>query len=248
MTPEFLLTIGVASFAPSLVFLGYYALKDRYEPEPLRLLLGVFAAGLLSAPIALIGFSVLSHFDFYANLSHIDEVSIEKKFAYTMLAIGPLEEMVKFVVVWATVYRYGKIDEPVDGMLYATAAALGFATYENWYAMVFYEDVLWARAFTLPFNHALFSSFWGYAIGRELCTRPDSERAPVGSSFVVLGLSLSFVYHGLYDFILVEETVADVLILPLVAVLWVWVQVALKRLVQASPFRPDDPPEGPDTG
>ena len=234
MSTDLLLTVAVACFAPSLVFLGYYALKDRYEPEPLRLLLGVFAGGVLAAPVALLGFELLARLDFYRLLSHIDEAPIDQKFANTMIAIGPVEEMAKFVAVWATVYRFRVINEPLDGMIYAAAAALGFATYENWYAMVFVEDVLWARAFTLPFNHALFSSFWGYAVGLELC---PGKRTPVGSAFVVLGLSVSFVYHGLYDFILVEQSVADVLILPLVAVLWIWVQLAQRRLARDSPFR-----------
>jgi RsiW-degrading membrane proteinase PrsW (M82 family) len=235
-----LVTVFVASFAPSLVFLGYYALKDRYEPEPLRLLLGVFAGGLVAAPVALLLFELASLLDFYAllqNTANIESAPEVVKLTYTMVLIGPLEELVKFSVVFFTVYRFRVIDEPVDGLIYAAAAALGFATYENWATMLYVDDVLWAPALTLPFNHVLFSSFWGYALGVERCARGRDEG---GSRLVVVGLVLSFVYHGLYNYIVLEPSVPDLLVLPLVLVLWLWVQFALRRLVERSPFRPAD--------
>ena len=229
-----LLSILVACFAPSIVMLGYYALKDKYEPEPLRLLFGVFATGMLAAPVALLGFEVLGQFSFYRWLSDIDQAYDAEKLAYCLFAIGPLEEMAKFMAVWITVYRYRVIDEPVDGMVYAAAAALGFATYENWYAMVVLDDLQWGRAITLPFNHVLFSSFWGYALGVELCRQ---WRTSAGTWLVVTGLVLSFVYHGLYDYVLLNEHLSDLWILPLVLFLWVWVSSALRGLVARSPFR-----------
>jgi len=244
-----LVTIFVASFAPSIAFLGYFALKDRHEPEPLRLVLGVFAGGLVAAPVALLLFELASQIEFYAFLSDVEAAPEVVKLSYALILIGPLEEMAKFAVVFFTVYRFRVIDEPVDGMIYAAAAALGFATYENWTTMLHVDDVLWARALTLPFNHVLFSSFWGYALGVERCHRdrccgdPDARAHDEGGSLlVVAGLVLSFVYHGLYDYILLEESVPDLLVLPLVLVLWLWIQFALKRLVERSPFRPPDPP------
>lgn len=246
MSLEQLVTFFVAAFAPSLVFLGYYALKDRYEREPLRLLLGVFAGGLVAAPLTLLAFELAAEVDFYAFLSNVPAAPGVDKLAYTLFLIGPLEELAKFSVVFFTVYRFRVIDEPVDGIVYAAAAALGFATYENWVSMHVVDDVLWERAFTLPFNHVLFSSFWGYALGVERCAsieRCELGEGELGSRLVVIGLVLSFVYHGLYDYILLEEAVPDLLVLPLVLVLWLWVQFAVKRAVERSPFRPsEDPP------
>lgn len=233
-----LISIFVASFAPSLVLLGYYALKDRYKPEPLRLLLGVFAAGLLAAPVALLGFELIGRIDFYAFLGRTEQATEVQRLAYSLVIIGPIEEMAKFAVVFFTVYRFRVLDEPVDGMIYAAAAALGFATWENWLTMLFVDDVEWGRAITLPFNHVLFSSFWGYALGVERCR---SSRREGGTRLVVAGLVLSFVYHGLYDYILIEDALPDLLVLPLVLILWLWVQFALDHLLDRSPSRPKPP-------
>lgn len=235
LTAETIVTIFVASFAPAIVLLGYYALKDRYRPEPLRLLLGVFAAGLVAAPVALLAFQLLAHEAFYEMLSRIDRANDDVKLAYALFAIGPVEELAKFVAVWVTVYRFRVLEEPVDGMVYAAAAALGFATYENWLAMITMGEVMWARGITLPFNHVLFSSFWGYAIGIEYCAMRSGRSR---SALVVAGLVLSFVYHALYDYILLSDTLPDLLVLPLVLLLWIWVQLALGRLLARSPFRP----------
>lgn len=225
----------VTAFAPSLAFLGYFALKDRYEPEPLRLLLGTFAGGILAAVAALGVFELLRLTEFYSGLATAYREPEGHQLAYAFLAIGPVEEMAKFVAVWATVYRFRVIDEPVDGFVYACAAALGFATFENWYAMLEFDALLLGRALTLPFNHALFSSFWGYALGAE---GQHGMEAYTGSRLVVAGLVLSIVYHGLYDFVLINDNVPDLLVLPLILLLWLWVQFAVKRLLARSPFRP----------
>ncbi len=214
------LTLLVAAFAPSLALLGYFALRVGGGAPPLRLLLGVFAGGILSAPVALLAFELLARHEFYALLAQLDQAPEAEQFVYTLFAIGPLEELAKFSVVLLTVHRFRAIDRPAEGVLYASAAALGFATFENWYAMVVLDDPLWYRALTLPFVHALFSSFWGFGLGFD-------RRA--GRALVLVGLLLSAVYHGIYDYILVSEWLPNWMILPLVLILWLWLLWALSR-------------------
>ena len=47
------------------------------------------------------------------------------------LVIGPCEELAKFLAVRLFVYRNKEFNEPLDGIIYAAAAALGFASLEN---------------------------------------------------------------------------------------------------------------------
>ena len=47
------------------------------------------------------------------------------------LVIGPREEIAKFLAVRLFVYRNKEFNEPLDGIIYAAAAALGFASLEN---------------------------------------------------------------------------------------------------------------------
>ena len=113
-------------------------------------------------------------------------------------------------------------------LAWSTATAIGFATIENWYYMVEVEEVVWHRAFTQPFNHVLFSSFWGVGLYRDA-----NEK---GRHWVPLTLVLSFVYHGLYDYILFSDAVHPAFVVPIVLVLYVWL-VSVFRAESASATR-----------
>ena len=93
------------------------------------------------------------------------------------------------------------------------------------------DEVIWHRALTLPFNHVLFSSFWG--VGLSLYVLRPHNRV----LWLTASLGLSFVYHGLYDYILLSQDVPGYYVLPLILALWLWLVVAIPRLrqgVQAS--------------
>ena len=80
---------------------------------------------------------------------------------------GFVEELAKWVVLIAAVYHWDEFDEPLDGVVYGVAVALGFATLEN---LLFVArlglGVAWMRAlFAVP-AHALFGATMGYYAGR----------------------------------------------------------------------------------
>ncbi len=224
--------IFVACFAPSLAFLGYFYIRDEYEREPLHLVLAVYGGGMLAGPLSLLLFDLIERTNFYADLTDIDLVPDFKKLIYAVFAIALIEELSKFLVFWWFVDRkHVDFDEPVDGVVYAAAAALGFATIENWYFMIEFDEAVWARAITLPFNHVLFSSFWGVAAGLAYY----ENRGP---RLLIKGLALGIVFHGLYDYILFSEEVSNLYVGPLVVVLWLWVSVSIRQLLNRSPYRP----------
>jgi hypothetical protein len=103
---------------------------------------------------------------------------------------GFTEELAKWVVLIAAVYHWEEFDEPLDGVVYGVAVALGFATLENFlFVARLGLGVAWMRAlFAVP-AHALFGATMGYyagarsSIGREAvagsrsaCSRPSSSR------------------------------------------------------------------------
>ena len=188
-------------------------------------MLSFFGTGLLAGPLALGLFNLLEVTPFYAGLSEISDVSEVEKFVFAFFAIGPIEELAKFIVAWATLRLLAdEVDQVRGGLVIACAAALGFATIENFYFMSFHSEVVWQRALTLPFNHALFSSFWGVG----LCLyriRPEN-----GGLWLASCLMLSFVFHGLYDYILLSENLPSVLVVPLILGLWVWFVRAVPEL------------------
>ena len=236
-----MVAIFILCFAPSLALLGYFYLRDEYDREPLHLVLTVFGGGLLAGPIAIVGFEAISLVPFYDGLETIDQMPDYKKFVYAIMAIGVIEEVSKFLVFWYFIDRkHVLLNEPADGMVYAAAVALGFATIENWYFMFAAQEAVWSRAITLPFNHVLFSSFWGVAVG---VARFEGKEGRPARRLVTIGLVLAIVFHGLYDYILFTDSVSSLWVAPLVLVLWLWVSLSLRDLLRRSPYRPNDPGE-----
>jgi protease PrsW len=93
---------------------------DRYDREPWHLVVGVFLWGALAAPVfSVFGCSVLAAgFD-------LGPTSM-------VVWIGPLiEETAKACGVILVVVLSREFDNPTDGLVYGTAAGLGFAATEN---------------------------------------------------------------------------------------------------------------------
>ncbi len=215
--------IAVACFAPSLAWLGYFYFKDDYPRAPLSKLLLVFGGGLLAGPLSLALYEGIAHITFYRGLGALEYVPDIHKLLYSIFAIGLIEEVSKLLVcAWFLRRRELTTRRPIDGIVYGSAVALGFATIENWYAMLRDGEPEWSRLVTLPFMHVLFSALWGVAIGHSLPTR--SARG-----LVSLGLVLAIVFHGLYDYVLLSNVANDAMVLLFVFFLWVWMASATRE-------------------
>ena len=148
---------------------------------------------------------------------------------------GFVEELAKWVVLVAAIYHWEEFDEPLDGVVYGVAVALGFATLEN---VLFVArlglGVAWMRAlFAVP-AHALFGATMGYYAGRCKFDRGGKlwrDRA--------LCLFMPIVFHGCYDYALHRGMGAHVwLVISLLSVgLWTFVLRRVHRAQHASPFR-----------
>jgi len=108
---------ALASVIPAFLWMIYFYRSDRYAPEPKKLVARTFLVGALVG--AAMVFS-LKELPFYVSL-----------FSLAVFVAPFTEEIAKFLCVRWTVYNRSEFDEPVDGMVYATAAALGFASVEN---------------------------------------------------------------------------------------------------------------------
>jgi RsiW-degrading membrane proteinase PrsW (M82 family) len=150
------------------------------------------------------------------------------------LVIGPAEELFKFLAVRLVMYRHPEFDEPLDGIIYASAAALGFASVENVFYVIDFTHglgVRWAalglRSFLALPGHVIFAAVWGYALGRK----KFDPTYPVWSR-----VALASLLHGVYDFVLIFPPTR-----PLIVVFFaVMVPVLLKMirtLREDSPFK-----------
>ncbi len=174
-----MLGLLLLAIVPSALLLWYMWKKDSYEPEPLRLVAWVFFLGaLLAIPAGI----------------------LEMPFGEGIIGIAVIapvvEEALKFLVVYFAVYRHPEFDEPMDGIVYATAASLGFATIENiGYVLSFGFTTGIGRAITSVPGHLIFACIWGFGLGIAKF-RPASER----KSIIIVGLLGGMLLHGIYNF------------------------------------------------
>jgi RsiW-degrading membrane proteinase PrsW (M82 family) len=216
-----LLAIG-----PALFWLWYFYHRDRYEPEPLSWILLIYLLGMgVTIPVA-----------FVEGLSSL----VFTEFVVAVMVAPIVEEGGKFLVVRRTVYQTPEFDEPVDGIVYAAAVGLGFATLENVIYVVSALDTSFAfavqtgivRAFLSVPGHVLFSTLWGDALGRAKFL-PENRRTGI----IAWGLILAMVSHGLFNLLLYDAIGFAVLVLILVPVLWITVLRHIHEALLKSVYR-----------
>jgi RsiW-degrading membrane proteinase PrsW (M82 family) len=219
--------------APILFWAAYHYHKDHHLPEPPGNLLLCLLLGIVAAAISKGLYLALEPLGLRFDAVALAEDQPIALFAYAMLAIGPIEEFAKLLPFVVVVLRFRAFDEPLDGIIYASFIALGYAAVENYHYLDYLgaiESV--ARGFAGPVIHILFASIWAYWI-----TLAHLEKRPIGRA-AVLGFLLAAGLHGLYDFLVLRQPVAA---LPIAAsmmgALWVW-RLRLMRRMQAEAAKP----------
>ncbi|MFA5614682.1 MAG: PrsW family intramembrane metalloprotease [Methanoculleus sp.] len=211
------LVILALALGPGVFWTWYFYRRDRFEPEPAALVIKIFLLGaLVTLPVAFIeGFLGLF---------------IASPLVMGVIVAPIIEECGKFQVVRRFAYRNIEFDEPMDGIVYAASAGLGLASLENvLYVFTAYMTspslavgTIIARAiFSVP-GHALFSSVWGYALGRAKFMAAEHRGA-----VVIRGLILGMVLHGIFNLLLFSAEVVAyamvIFILVLIPGLWILV-------------------------
>ena len=152
-------------------------------------------------------------------------------FAYAVFIIGPVEELAKLIPFLVIVLRFKEFDEPIDGIIYASFIALGFAAVENIQYLQFvtgFEAL--ARGFAGPVVHIVFASIWGYYIGRAYLRKESLARTAVST------LAVAAILHGVYDFVVIALPASA---LPITALLilsiWLWRLRLIRDLHEKAP-------------
>src|SRR5262245_28772979 len=157
-----IILVPLLSLTPCALWLWYFSSRSRYK-RPAWGVLGVtFALGALATIPAL-------------ALNLIGQSLLIKYFGRTQLSrglvlffvVGPIEELLKLLVVYFYAYRRKEFDEPLDGVIFSATAALGFAAIENVVYLAQNEPmlVLLRGPLSNP-GHALFSAVWGLSLSK----------------------------------------------------------------------------------
>lgn len=218
----------LTAIAPALLIIFLVYRSDKYDREPIPLLIRAFFAGIISVALALgFGYLYAALFPTKGNDGII--------FVYAMLGVGFTEELSKFLVLRYMFFNNKAFNEPLDGIIYAVMISMGFATLEN--IMYVYEggmQVALARAFTAVPGHAADAVIMGFYVGAaRFCFRKRRIR------YLWMGLLAATLTHGLYDFFLMQESMPEIMGLALVILgISVFLSIRAIRIRQRlSPFR-----------
>jgi RsiW-degrading membrane proteinase PrsW (M82 family) len=193
-TPTTLLLTGVfLSLIPAGIWLVFFNLQDRAEPEPKGHVLGIFALGALLA--AAIGIPLVESLFRVSNWIY---TSTATTILGGILVVGFTQEFLKYAAVRYGIYHTDEFDEPTDGVIYSTAAGLGFATVLNIQFVVMNGGIdLGAgviRMAVVALAQATFSGITGYFLGRA-----KFESEPIW--WMPLGITLAAVFNGLFNWL-----------------------------------------------
>jgi len=227
----------VVAAAPSLFLLTFFYLKDRYEREPLLQILMAFGLGLYSM-IAAQGMATTA--EGWVSAEWLATGGEPARLFDAFVLSGAIEEFAKWVVLILAIYHWDEFDEPLDGVVYGVAVALGFATLENFlFVLRLGLGVAWQRAlFAVP-AHALCGATMGYYAGRA--TLPDAaQRGRTPWLDRSLCFLVPIIFHGLYDYALHHGLGPKIWVMISVGslALWQFVLRRVRRAQSASPFRP----------
>jgi RsiW-degrading membrane proteinase PrsW (M82 family) len=179
---------------PVLFWAGFHYWKDRHLPEPIHRLILAFLLGLGSYYLAGLMYAALDLVGLRFDAFELADTNFPGFVAYAVLAIGGIEELAKLIPFLLFVIRFKDFNEPIDGIIYASFIALGFAALENVnYLHGATGPAAWARGFAAPLVHIMFASVWGFYIGRAvLCKRPVMRIA-------IFTFLAAAILHGVYD-------------------------------------------------
>lgn len=182
------------SLAPIALLLFALLRVDRNR-EPIRFVLVTLLLGALTPiPVIVTGLALAA----ILGIPY-EPTTIGEAIAVSFILAALVEEAFKFLVLWRYSAKHDAFDEPFDGIVYGTAASLGFAATEN-ILYVFRGETMGEslfiavlRAFTAVPVHAMCGVIMGLCIG---IGRFSPKARPW---WIAIGLGGAIGLHGVYD-------------------------------------------------
>ena len=173
---------------------------DRYEAEPLWMLATAFFWGALVATF----FAFLLNTTSLGIVGALTNANAGQAFA-AVISAPIVEEIGKaFILFIFFFWKKDEFDGVVDGIIYASMAALGFAMTENvlYYGKAVAEGggdaltlIVIIRGFFAPFSHPLFTSLTGIGLGLAR----QSTNIAVKLLTPIIGLLMAIFMHSIWN-------------------------------------------------
>lgn len=202
-----------ASFLPGLLWLFFF-IREELHPEPKKLIAYAFSVGgLMSIPALAV----------QVALKYAIPTSLP---ILTLIAFAFVEETFKFFAIYGTMRKNPALGEPVDVMIFAITAALGFATIENFFIIAGSWKTLTSlsvggaietaglRFVGATFLHALASGVVGYYWARGMV------RKTIRIS-IAQGLVIATLLHAFFNFLILEFQKENNLVYPSIFLMFI---------------------------
>lgn len=217
------------ALAPMVIVCIYIYIRDKYEREPIKLVLtGLLFGIIITAPIVFVEGWIAKRLHF--------ENQIQEAIGISFLVAALVEEAFKYIVLYFLIWKHREFDEKMDGIVYAVFISLGFAGLENVLyvfhpALGGYNTAIARAIFSVP-GHGLFGVVMGYyfALGKF-----EKEKRV---KYMVMAFAVPYLLHGVYDLILLSKIpYCMVVFLGFVIYLWRSGFNKIYKHIQSSPFK-----------
>lgn len=192
------LNIFTLAIAPTIAYIFWIYLKDKYDKEPINRLVKFFLLGVFMGVIALIIEFILLKLDILTGYTSIIYISF--------IVAGMTEEGLKAFILIPNLLKERYFNEELDGIIYSVFLSLGFATLEN-LLYILKEDkstmieVGLIRAIISVPAHMLFAITMGYYISKYKFSTDKFKKR----EYLILSVLIPILIHGVFDFILMIE-------------------------------------------
>jgi protease PrsW len=208
------------ALAPVIVIALFVYFRDKYEKEPVKLLIFSLLLGAITVVPAILAELFIAKYAInFEGFAHAGYESF--------IGAALPEELFKYLAFIILIWRNKNFNEKFDGIVYAVFISLGFAALEN----VLYVYGKGAgtgllRAFTAVPGHALF----GVAMGFHFAIAKFEPEKRVKQ--LLWAFTIPFILHGFYDFILFSQNIILLLIfIPYIVFMWI---LGFKRMKKHS--------------
>jgi len=206
------------ALAPAILLMMYVYFRDKYEKEPVKLILkGILLGAIIIFPVGVVENYITA---FGQNLDKIPKAAWDG-----FVVAGATEEAFKYLAVFVLIWRNRNFNEKFDGIVYAVSVSLGFAAIENLFYVfsnISSMQVGLLRAFTAVPGHTIFGIVMGFYLGMARFTVQSRKK------YLIRAFTVPWLLHGVYDFLILSGH--PVLILIFIPFLIYLYRVGLKRM------------------
>ena len=207
---------------PPLIILFYFIFSDRFR-EPNAMITKTFFLGIaITIPAGYLNTFILDTFG--------NDTALREAFLSGFVGGGPVEEILKFLVLYYFILREKEFNEPMDGIVYGVTASLGFATLENidyvfnidWGGVVTPEDIAFYRSFSAIPLHGLCGVIMGFNFGKYVFTS--------NQKYLYFSILIPILIHGSYNFVVGFNFLLALLIIFITLVFSIKLHSSIKKL------------------